>query len=214
MNIQDTTMHRFLPFFSLCLLIHLGLASELTFELPDNEKQCFFEEIKKDTKSTLEFQVVTGGHYDVDCEIYDPDQKEMYKEFKKQYDSYTFTAGKTGIYKVCFSNEFSTFTHKVVYFDFSVGEEKPLLPDMTGHATAMTQMETAAVQIHEAMKVTSDYQTHFRLRESQGRSFAEDLNEKVMLWSLGESLMILVIGVGQILVLRSFFSDKKSASGI
>jgi hypothetical protein len=35
-----------------------------------------------------------------------------------------------------------------------------------------------------------------------------------MLWSLGESLMILVIGVGQILVLRSFFSDKKSASGI
>ena len=43
--------------------------------------------------------------------------------------------------------------------------------------------------------MTTDYQTHFRLRESQGRSFAEDLNEKVMLWSLGESLMILVIGI-------------------
>ena len=57
------------------------------------------------------------------------------------------------------------------------------------------QLETAAVQIHEALKVTADYQTHFRLRESQGRSFAEDLNEKVMLWSLGESLMILIIGI-------------------
>ena len=51
------------------------------------------------------------------------------------------------------------------------------------------------MQIHEALKVTTDYQTHFRLRESQGRSFAEDLNEKVMLWSIGESLMILVIGI-------------------
>ena len=30
---------------------------ELTFELPDNAKQCFHEEIGKDVKSTIEFQV-------------------------------------------------------------------------------------------------------------------------------------------------------------
>jgi len=187
---------------------------ELTFELPDNEKQCFYEEVGKDVKATLEFQVVTGGHYDVDCEVYDPDNKELYREFKKQYDTFTWTASKGGIHKICFSNEFSTFTHKVIYFDLTVGEEKPLMPDMQAHATAMTQLESAAVQIHEALKVTTDYQTHFRLRESQGRSFAEDLNEKVMLWSLGESLMILVIGISQILILRSFFSDKKTVPGI
>jgi len=187
---------------------------ELTFELPDNEKQCFYEEVGKDVKATLEFQVVTGGHYDVDCEVYDPDNKELYREFKKQYDTFTFTPSKGGIHKICFSNEFSTFTHKVIYFDLTVGEEKPLMPDMQAHATAMTQLESAAVQIHEALKVTTDYQTHFRLRESQGRSFAEDLNEKVMLWSLGESLMILVIGISQILILRSFFSDKKTVPGI
>lgn len=45
---------------------------ELTFELPDNEKQCFYEDIPSGVKTTLEFQVVTGGHYDVDCEVYDP----------------------------------------------------------------------------------------------------------------------------------------------
>jgi len=31
--------------------------TELTFELEDNARQCFYEEIKKDTKGTLEFQV-------------------------------------------------------------------------------------------------------------------------------------------------------------
>ena len=30
---------------------------ELTFELPDNAKECFHEIIEKDTESTLEFQV-------------------------------------------------------------------------------------------------------------------------------------------------------------
>ena len=34
----------------------LGLANavELTFELPDNAKECFFEEIEKGTEATLE----------------------------------------------------------------------------------------------------------------------------------------------------------------
>ena len=31
---------------------------ELTFELPDNAKECFHEIIEKDTESTLEFQVL------------------------------------------------------------------------------------------------------------------------------------------------------------
>ena len=34
-----------------------ALASELTFELPDNAKECFHEVIRKGVKATLEFQV-------------------------------------------------------------------------------------------------------------------------------------------------------------
>lgn len=30
---------------------------ELTFELPDNAKECFHEDIQKGTKATLEYQV-------------------------------------------------------------------------------------------------------------------------------------------------------------
>lgn len=39
------------------LLFGWVLASELTFELPDNAKQCFYEDIVIGTKCTLEFQV-------------------------------------------------------------------------------------------------------------------------------------------------------------
>ncbi|KAK6185259.1 hypothetical protein SNE40_007529 [Patella caerulea] len=188
-------------------------AVELTFELPDNEKQCFFESIEKGTKSTIEFQVITGGHYDVDMELTAPSGQILYKDVKKQYDSFTWTADLSGIFKFCFSNEFSTFSHKVVYFDLEVGDEKPLVEGMTSHDTAMTLMETSAQNTHEDLKTVLDYQTHFRLRESQGRGFAEDLNERVMIWSIGESIIIVIICIGQILVLRSFFTDKhKTAS--
>nr|XP_060490126.1 uncharacterized protein LOC132680456 [Panthera onca] len=188
-----------------------GGASEITFELPDNAKQCFYEDITQGTKCTLEFQVITGGHYDVDCRLEDPDGNVLYKEMKKQYDSFTFTASKNGTYKFCFSNEFSTFTHKTVYFDFQVGEDPPLFPS-ENRVSALTQMESACVSIHEALKSVIDYQTHFRLREAQGRSRAEDLNTRVAYWSVGEALILLVVSIGQVFLLKSFFSDKRTTT--
>jgi protein ERP2 len=190
-------------------LVAFACAGELTFELPDNEKQCFYEVIEKDEKCTIEFQVITGGNYDVDMELNGPNGQVLYKDTKKQYDSFTWTTNMKGEYRFCFSNEFSTFTHKVVYFDFQVGEDRPLGEGFGDHATAMTQMETSAVTIHEALKVVVDYQTHHRLREAQGRVFAEELNERVQYWSIGESIIILIIGIGQVIVLRGFFTEKR-----
>uniref|UniRef100_A0A1Y1LIT1 GOLD domain-containing protein n=1 Tax=Photinus pyralis TaxID=7054 RepID=A0A1Y1LIT1_PHOPY len=182
--------------------------TELTFELPDSAKECFHEEIKKNTSVTVEFQVVTGGQYDVDVTVEDPKKQVIYKQIKMQFDSHTFTTEHTGVYIVCFSNEFSTFSHKLVYFDLQVGDEQPL-PGIGEHVTVMTQMETSAQDIHKSLNSIIDFQTHHRLRETQGRKRAEDLNERVLWWSILESLAVLVIGFGQVFILKNFFTDKK-----
>ena len=79
-----------------------------------------------------------GGNYDVDMELTAPNGQMLYKDVKKQYDSFTWKADFKGVYTFCFSNEFSTFTHKVVYFDLQVGDEKPIVDTMGEHASAMT----------------------------------------------------------------------------
>ncbi|VDI79847.1 Hypothetical predicted protein [Mytilus galloprovincialis] len=71
-------------------------------------------------------------------ELTAPNGQVLYKDVKKQYDSFTWTPDQSGVFKFCFSNEFSTFTHKIVYFDFQVGDEKPLFEQEGKHATAMT----------------------------------------------------------------------------
>jgi len=71
-------------------------------------------------------------------------------------------------------------------------------------------METSALNTHQSLKGIVDYQTHHRLRESQGRSFAEDVNERVQYWSVGQTVIILVAAIGQVLILRSFFSERKA----
>lgn len=49
--------HRSWIFILVIGIIEFCLAAELTFELPDSAKECFYEEIKKNTSCTLEFQV-------------------------------------------------------------------------------------------------------------------------------------------------------------
>lgn len=74
-----------------------------------------------------------------------------------QFDSHSFTAEHTGVYVVCFSNEFSTFSHKLVYFDFQVGDEQPL-PGVGEHVTVMTQ-----VVYYNIVKYKTKY--HFNLKD-------------------------------------------------
>uniref|UniRef100_A0A8C5U2Y9 Transmembrane p24 trafficking protein 3 n=1 Tax=Malurus cyaneus samueli TaxID=2593467 RepID=A0A8C5U2Y9_9PASS len=202
---------------TLCLAALLGAlgtgGTELTLELPDSAQRCFHQELESGIKFSLDYQVISGGHYDVDCYVEDPNGKTIYQETKKQYDSFSHHTEVKGVYTFCFSNEFSTFSHKIVYFDFQVGDEPPILPDMNNRVTALTQMESACVTIHEMLNAVIDSQTHYRLREAQDRSRAEELNGRVSYWSVGETLILFVVSIGQVMLLKSFFTEKRPSSG-
>lgn len=47
-------LHKFLTLLTFLPFIY---CVELTFELPDSAEQCFYEEINKGVKSTIEYQV-------------------------------------------------------------------------------------------------------------------------------------------------------------
>uniref|UniRef100_A0A915E6Q0 GOLD domain-containing protein n=1 Tax=Ditylenchus dipsaci TaxID=166011 RepID=A0A915E6Q0_9BILA len=182
--------------FSYCFS-HLVLVSllciELTFELPDNANQCFYEEVKTGVDCVIEFQVVTGGQYDVDVVLEDP--VEIF----------------SGTYKVCFSNEFSTFSHKVVYMDWQFGDSEHANGRPTPRVGTMNQLDSSSANIGDKLRIVDDYQTHHRLREATSRKRAEDLNERIFIWSLGQTAIVVLLGIGQVLLLRSFFSDKRQS---
>uniref|UniRef100_A0A663MXL4 Transmembrane p24 trafficking protein 7 n=1 Tax=Athene cunicularia TaxID=194338 RepID=A0A663MXL4_ATHCN len=106
-----------------------------------------------------------------------------------------------GTYKFCFSNEFSTFTHKTVYFDFQVGEDPPLFPS-ENRVTALTQVKLA--------EMCNECTTCCEFNYSSYR--AEDLNTRVAYWSIGEAIILLVVSIGQVFLLKSFFSDKRTTT--
>lgn len=69
-------------------------------------------------------------------------------------------------------------------------------------------MEATSQDIHSYLNQIIDYQTHHRLKEAQSRKRAEDLNHRVTLWSATETIAILLVAVGQVFMLKRFFSEK------
>ena len=146
----------------------------------------------------------------MDVSLFNPSDGVIYQKERKQYDSVDFTTTESGEYYFCFSNEFSSFTHKVVYFDFATGSEPPITEDIGKTHKAFTQLEVSVMKVHEALTLIRDYQTHHRLREVKGRDGAEYLNERVQYWSLGEALLLVIVGLFQVLILRRFFANKRN----
>lgn len=137
----------------LCVTFKHGVCHDswaLSFELPDNEKQCFFHDFKESKNMVLAYEVVGGGKFDVDVTIESPNGKEIYKEVKKTKGEHQFETS-WGTYSFCFSNEFSTFTHKIVYFELKpYGHDSLAVEAGKKKPTVDTQVEHSMEIIHSA----------------------------------------------------------------
>ncbi|XP_067827470.1 transmembrane emp24 domain-containing protein 3-like [Heptranchias perlo] len=184
--------------------------TELTFELPDKEIQCFFEEVEQDGQFSLIFQVVAGGHYDVDCFIEDSRGRMIYRRHKIRHDTFVGKAESPGVYKFCFGNQFSTFTHKKVYFQLQVGEDVPIVPNVDDTVSPLTQLESACVSVHHAMKTVIIFQSQQRVRALIDRLHAEDIRTHVIYWATSETIILFLVTIGQVILLKSFFTEKRA----
>jgi len=68
-------------------------------------------------------QVTNGGNFDVDASITSPQNKTIYIVKRKPAGQFQWNADVTGVYRLCFGNQFSSITHKTVSFDFHIVDE-------------------------------------------------------------------------------------------
>ena len=184
----------------------------LAFELLDSDKMCFYHKWKESQSMVFSFEVVRGGNMDIDVLVESPNGDEIMKEVKQTEGRLDFETS-FGVFSFCFSNEFSTFSHKVIYFELrpeghdtlaiEAGKKKP---------TVDTQVEHSMEQIHSHNSDIMFLQRNYRLDESRGQNVAMDLNARVHWWSLGQALVIICVGFGQVLLLKTLFSVTLSHS--
>lgn len=195
---------------ALCLLSTPANGRHLQFLLSGFE--CFYEDLVENIECSLEYAPITGADPRIDVYVQSPEGEYIYKEAKKDYDLHKFKVPANGTYTICFSNVFDfSIGENLVYFDLIKGDEFSVGYEGNGDgtSTALTHFEKSFVTIHENFNLIERYQNYYRLREANGRVAAEYLSQRVQWWSIGQSFVIVMVGVVQVFVLRRFFTVSK-----
>jgi len=65
-----------------------------------------------------------GGTLDIALTVEDPDGNTHFNGERRQSANLNITVTNSGLFAVCFSNEFAYITNKVVYFELEVFERE------------------------------------------------------------------------------------------
>ena len=186
--------------------------TSLMFELPDKRRFCLHEHFDGPKDYVMEYKVMRGGKYDVDVSVKSPNGKILHKKSKVKDGKFEFESSR-GDFAFCFGNEFSTWTHKLIYFDLRPAN----INSLSGEAGVVkpfvkTAMETSCDEIHTKMTSVVEHQRDYRLKESIGRHIADGLHGHVSWWSVGQAIVIILTGFGQVFMLKRFFTVKAEDS--
>ncbi|XP_024071141.2 transmembrane emp24 domain-containing protein 9 [Terrapene carolina triunguis] len=211
----------------LVLLLLVGAVPRglgLYFHLGETERRCFIEEIPDETmvignyrtqlydKQREDYMPATPG-LGMFVEVKDPDDKVI---LSRQYGSegrFTFTSHTPGEHQICLhsnSTKFSLFAGGMlrVHLDIQVGEHANDYAEIAAK-DKLSELQLRVRQLIEQVEQIQKEQNYQRWREERFRQTSESTNQRVLWWSIVQTLILVAIGVWQMRHLKSFFEAKK-----
>ncbi|KAJ7902675.1 emp24/gp25L/p24 family/GOLD-domain-containing protein [Mycena olivaceomarginata] len=197
---------------ALFYLINLSLrarASALTTAIAANERLCFYADVDKaGEKIGFYFAVQSGGSFDIDFDIKDPNDKIILDGERERQGDYVLTANTVGEYSFCFENDMSTLTEKLVDFDIMVeSEPRREAPAKPGQISEHTSsLEESVFRLNGMLMNIKRTQKHFHTRENRGFSIVKSIQNRLFWYAVLESLGVIGMAVFQVYVLQTFFT--------
>ncbi|TRY86654.1 hypothetical protein DNTS_005007 [Danionella cerebrum] len=196
----------------LLIFMWLSQSQGLYFHIGETEKKCFIEEIPDETmvigryktqlwdKQSGSFLPSTPG-LGMHVEIKDPDAKII---LSRQYGSdgrFTFTSHTPGEHQICLhsnSTKMALFSGGKlrVHLDIQVGEHTNNYPEIAAK-DKLTELQLRVRQLLD------------QYREERFRMTSESTNQRVLWWSIAQTVILLITGIWQMKHLKSFFEAKK-----
>nr|XP_049704237.1 transmembrane emp24 domain-containing protein 5 [Helicoverpa armigera] len=197
---------------------------DMTIMVQAGKVDCFFHKVQVDEIIDIEYQVIDSTHGDLDIsfQLGDPTGRVIVADFKKPENSHRHTATSSGDFKFCFDNSFSTFSQKTVFFDMLIDgdeqDEKDYDDDKEmelGNAAETYMMRVrdiseSVTRVKDKVSTARRLQELHSAHEARDRNLAEEMCDRVLTWSIGHVLLMLLVGITQVIFVKSLFEDTRS----
>ncbi|PPQ70337.1 hypothetical protein CVT24_012998 [Panaeolus cyanescens] len=199
----------FSSFLVFLYLSTLAYASALTTSLSPNERVCFYADVDKaGEKIGFYFAVQSGGSFDIDFDIKDPNQKVILDGKRERQGDYVLTGNTVGEYAFCFENDMSTLTDKLVDFDIMVeSEPRREAPAKAGQISEHTSaLEESVFRLNGMLMNIKRMQKQHHTAENRGFSIVKSTQNRLFWYAVLETLGIIGMAVLQVYILQTFFT--------
>ncbi|KAG6815493.1 hypothetical protein H0H87_001271 [Tephrocybe sp. NHM501043] len=192
-------MARLLCTFLFLLSISLtAYSAALTTLLGANERLCFYADVDKaGEKIGFYFAVQSGGSFDIDFDIKDPNEKLLLSGERERQGDYVLTANTVGEYAFCFENDISTLTGKLVDFDIMVeSEPRREAPAKPGQISEQTSaLEESVFRLNNMLMSIKRMQKHFHTTENRGFDVVKSTQNRIFWYAILQTAGIIGMAV-------------------
>ncbi|EIW77827.1 hypothetical protein CONPUDRAFT_128791 [Coniophora puteana RWD-64-598 SS2] len=201
--------HYLFAFLFFLTRFYYARATALTTLVAPNERLCFYADVDKaGEKIGFYFAVQSGGSFDIDFDVKDPNEHLILDGQRERQGDYVFTANVVGEYAFCFENDMSTIADKLVDFDIMVeSEPRREAPAKQSQISDQTSaLEESIFRLNNMLNGIKRTQKHFHTRENRGFSLVKSTQNRLFWYGVFESLGVIAIAVTQVYVLQTFFT--------
>lgn len=193
---------------------------ELTISVEPRKEDCYFQTAKKGETIDIEYQVIDGGHGDLDISFHlaDPTGRILIADFKKPENNHRVDATIAGDYRFCFDNTFSSYNTKTIFVELIVENEED---DQWGNDIDLQGIrpeEVYELKVEDIQDIINNVRNHLtkaqqlqaliKSTEARDRNVAEENYFKVNTYSLFQIGVMVFVGIIQVIMVRSLFDDK------
>jgi len=202
---------------------------EMTTPIEPGSKDCFYQYVKAGETLDIEYQVIDGGHGDLDIsfELAEPSGRIVYADFKKSDNIHRHRAPTEGDYRFCFDNTFSSFNKKTVFFEIIIETEdggqdtddwnndifEGLTPEEY-YDMKVEDIQNAINRVRTYLSKARQTQDILKSFEARDRNVAEENYFRVNAWSICQILLMLGVGSIQVFMVRSLFETNSKVNTI
>jgi len=144
----------------------------------------------------------TSDHPGIDFTVTSPAGNMVHTLKGKSGDKFEFKAPRSGMYKFCFHNPYST--PETVSFYIHVGHipnEHDLAKD-----EHLNPINVKIAELREALESVTAEQKYLKARDSRHRHTNESTRKRVVFYTVGEYILLAIVSGLQVVYIRQLFS--------
>lgn len=144
-------------------------------------------------------------------EVRDPDDKTILSRVYSSEGKISFTSHTPGEHVICmYSNSTAWFSGSQlrVHLDIQVGEHAIDYANVA-QKEKLTELQLRIRQLLDQVEQITKEQNYQRYREERFRQTSESTNQRVLWWSVAQTVALVSMGFWQMKHLKSFFEAKK-----